>query len=40
MAKINSTTMVITLSKLVKNSDPDAVVLDNNLKAQLEEIIK
>ena len=40
MAKINSTTMVITLSKLVKNSDPDAVVLDNDLKAQVEEIIK
>jgi hypothetical protein len=40
MAKINSTTMVITLSKLVKNNEPDAGVLDDAIKPQLEEIIK
>lgn len=39
MAKINSTNLVITLSKLVKDTDPDVPVLNDETKAQLEQII-
>jgi len=39
MAKINSTNLVITLSKLVKDTDPDAPVLNEETKAQLEQIV-
>ena len=39
MAKINSTNLVITLSKLLKDTDPDAPVLNEETKAQLEQIV-
>ena len=39
MAKINSTNLVISLSKLVKDTDPDAPVLNDETKAQLEQIV-
>ena len=39
MAKINSTNLVITLSKLAKDTDPDVPVLNEETKAQLEQII-
>ena len=39
MAKINSTTLVITLSKLVKNTDTDSAVLDPQVEAQIGAII-
>ena len=39
MAKINSTNLVITLSRLVKDTDPDAPVLTDETRAQLEQII-
>lgn len=39
MAKINSTNLVISLSKLVKDTDPTEPVLNDETKAQLEQII-
>ena len=39
MAKINSTNMVISLSKLVKDSDPAEPVLNDETRAQLEVIL-
>ena len=39
MAKINSTNLVITLSKLVKDTDPTESVLNDETKAQLEQIV-
>jgi len=39
MAKINSTNLVISLSKLVKDSDPSEPVLNDEIQAQLEAII-
>ena len=39
MAKINSTNLVISLSKLVKDNDPTEPVLNDETKAQLEVIL-
>lgn len=39
MAKINSSNLVVTLSKLVKDSDPTEPVLNDELKQQLEAIL-
>jgi len=39
MAKINSTNLVISLSKLVKDTDPTEPVLNDETRAQLEAIV-
>jgi len=39
MAKINSTNLVITLSKLVKDTDPTEPVLNDETKLQLEQVV-
>lgn len=39
MAKINSTNLVVSLSKLVKDADPTEPVLNDEVKAQLEVIL-
>ena len=39
MAKINSTNLVITLSKLVKATDPTEPVLNDETRVQLEAIV-
>ena len=39
MAKINSTNLVIILSKLVKDTDPTEPVLNDETKLQLEQVV-
>ena len=39
MAKINSTNLVVSLSKQVKDTEPDAPELNEETKAQLEQIV-
>ena len=39
MAKINSTNLVITLRKLVKDTDPTEPVLNDETKLQLEQVV-
>jgi len=39
MAKINSTNLVISLSKLVKDTDPIEPVLNDETRSQLEVIL-
>lgn len=39
MAKINSQTLVITVSQLVKDSDPTSPLLSEEVVAQLEAVV-
>jgi hypothetical protein len=39
MAKLNSTTLVITASKLVKNTEADVEVISAELRGQLEVVL-
>ena len=39
MAKLNTQTLVVTLSQIIKNDTPEYVILDGELVAQLEAVI-
>jgi len=39
MAKINSQTLVITISKMVRDSEPETPVLDDEIVSQLEAVV-
>jgi hypothetical protein len=39
MAKIHSQTLVITISKMVRDSEPETAVLDAETVAQLEAVV-
>lgn len=39
MAKLIEQTLVVTISKMVKNDAPDSVVLDSDIVSQLEAVV-
>ena len=40
MAKINSSTLVITVSEMVKDDHPDRSLIDAEMQSQIEAVVK